>query len=208
MNNWITPNEILSEIKEIGSYVGHFDSLSGTLEWYDKEREISIYATPNWETDGEVPFDVNRDDENGYHHICTIKMVKGEKSTQLTHYLNVLMMVMNHYSEFGKYEVTDVYSFKTLNLPSFGNGVVNETIKNSKGITQSILDFVEKNGNASFTKMNEFYKKSFGSNSFVHILKSLQIPYKNRLTKRYLIKVGRNYEVRLANPSNWIVKEY
>jgi hypothetical protein len=35
------------------------------------------------------------------------------------------------------------------------------------------------------------------------------IPYKNRNTKRYLIKndIGK-YEVRLANPSNWVVKEY
>lgn len=102
MNNWITPMEIVKEIKEIGSYEGHFDSLSGTLEWFDKEKGISIYATPNWETEGEVPFDVNVDDEVGYHNVCTIKMVKGDNSTQLTHYLNVLMMIMNHYSEFPK----------------------------------------------------------------------------------------------------------
>ena len=57
-NKIITPLEILEKIKVIGSFVGYYDNLSGTLEWYDKEREITIYATPNWETDGEVPFDV------------------------------------------------------------------------------------------------------------------------------------------------------
>lgn len=202
MNNWITPMEIVKEIKEIGSYEGHFDSLSGTLEWFDKEREITIYATPNWETEGEVPFDVNMDNEIGYHNVCTIKMVKGDKSTQLTNYLNVLMMIMNHYKDCG------VDSFKTWNEAPYGNDDEDEEVKEPKGITQAILDMVERQGDASYTEMNEFYKKVFGSNSFSHILKALRIPYKNRPTKRYLIKVGKNYEVRMANPSNWVVKEY
>lgn len=202
MNNWITPMEIVSEIKEIGSYEGHFDSLSGTLEWYDKEREITIYATPNWETEGEVPFDVNLDNEIGYHNVCTIKMIKGDKSTQLTHYLNVLMMIMNHYKDCG------VDSFKTWNEAPYGNDDKDEEVKEPKGITQAILDMVERQGDATYTEMNEFYKKVFGSNSFSHILKALRIPYKNRPTKRYLLKVGKNYEVRMANPSNWVVKQY
>jgi hypothetical protein len=98
--NWITPLEILEEIKVIDSYVGYLDSMSGTLEWYDKNRDITIYATPNWETDGEVPFDVATPNDGDIHHICTIKMVTGDKSTQLVHYLNVLMMIMYHYKEF------------------------------------------------------------------------------------------------------------
>ena len=202
MNNWITPMEIVKEIKEIGSYEGHFDSLSGTLEWFDKEREITIYATPNWKTEGEVPFDVNLDNEIGYHNVCTIKMVKGDKSTQLTHYLNVLMMIMNHYKDCG------VDSFKTWNEAPYGNDDEDREVKEPKGVTQAILDMVERQGDASYTEMNEFYKKVFGSNSFSHILKALRIPYKNRPTKRYLLKVGKNYEVRMANPSNWVVKHY
>jgi hypothetical protein len=102
----ITPLEILEKIKVIGSFVGYYDNLSGTLEWYDKDREITIYATPNWETDGEIPFDVaiNNDeiDSLGDEHIFTIKMVEGDIDTQYTHYLNVLLMVMNHFSEFPK----------------------------------------------------------------------------------------------------------
>lgn len=98
--NWITPLEILEEIKVIDSYVGYLDSMSGTLEWYDKNRDITIYATPNWETDGEVPFDVSTPNDGDNHHVCTIKMVTGDKSSQLVHYLNVLMMIMNHYKDF------------------------------------------------------------------------------------------------------------
>jgi hypothetical protein len=105
MNNnyWISSKEILDEVSEIGSFNGHIDSLSGVLEWYDKEREITIYATPNWDgNDGEVPFDVYRGGEDENWHVCTIKMIKGSKSSQLTHYLNVLIMIMNNYKDFPK----------------------------------------------------------------------------------------------------------
>ena len=138
-------------------------------------------------------------------------------------------MIMNHYKDFPKYEESNVDSFKTWNEAPYGNDdeddwlenrlsedsfphyVTNEEDKEvikSKGVTQAILDMVERQGDASYTEMNEFYKKVFGSNSFSHILKALRIPYKNRPTKRYLLKVGKNYEVRMANPSNWVVKHY
>jgi hypothetical protein len=106
-NKTITPLEILERIKEIESFVGHYDNLSGTLEWYDKDRDITIYATPNWDgNDGEVPFDVaiNNDkvESMGYDHIVTIKMVDEEIETQYVHYVNVLLMIMNNYKDFPK----------------------------------------------------------------------------------------------------------
>ena len=101
-NKWISPLEILDEIKVIGSFVGYYDNLSGTLEWYDKDRDITIYATPNWETDGEVPFDVCYPNDGDMNHVCTIKMIKGEKNEQYLHYLNVLMMIMYNYKDFPK----------------------------------------------------------------------------------------------------------
>jgi hypothetical protein len=78
-----------------------------------------------------------------------------------------------------------------------------------EGTAQSVLDYVERNGSATHKEMQEYYKSLNGSNTFAYCLKNLLIPYKNRNTKRYLIKndIGK-YEVRLANPSNWVVKEY
>jgi len=72
------------------------------LEWYDKDRDITIYATPNWESDGEVPFDVSTPSDGENYHCCTIKMINGDKSEQYLHYINVLMMIMNHYNGFPK----------------------------------------------------------------------------------------------------------
>ena len=78
-----------------------------------------------------------------------------------------------------------------------------------EGTAQPVLDFVERNGSLTHKEMQEYYKSLNGSNTFAYCLKNLLIPYKNRNTKRYLIKndIGK-YEVRLANPSNWVVKEY
>jgi hypothetical protein len=83
------------------------------------------------------------------------------------------------------------------------------TLKSDRfnGATQSVLNFVEASGWATYTEMNDYYRRTFGSNSFSHILKSLRIPYKNRPTRRYLYKVKHGvYGVKIANPSNWIVK--
>jgi hypothetical protein len=80
-------------------------------------------------------------------------------------------------------------------------------------ITQAMLDYVDSNGAATFTEMNDFYQFiTKGSNSFTHILQSLKTPYKNRKTQRYLAKEGKKgtnakWVVKVANPSNWIIVE-
>ncbi len=103
ITKYISYNEILEEIREVGDYKANVDSCSGVLEWYNSKKHITIYATPNWEEDGLVPFDVS-EDGNDYYNVCTIKMVRGSIREQITHYLNVLMMIMNHYNEFPNYD--------------------------------------------------------------------------------------------------------
>jgi hypothetical protein len=83
---------------------------------------------------------------------------------------------------------------------------------NQRGyITQTMLDYVDKKGAATYTEMENYYKIiTGGSNSFTHILQSLRTPYKNRKTQRYLAKEGRPlsnalWVVKVANSSNWVV---
>ena len=79
----------------------------------------------------------------------------------------------------------------------------------NKGVTQSILDYVEFMGEATYTEMQNYYRSKFGSNSFSHILISLVVPYKNRPTRRYLYKTASgSYVVRVAQPYNWVEKSY
>ena len=85
---------------------------------------------------------------------------------------------------------------------------ITETVK-TKAVTQSILDYVEFKGEASYTEMQNFYRITFGSNSFSHILISLVVPYKNRTTRRYLYKTASGkYVVRVAGLHNWVEKDY
>jgi len=79
-----------------------------------------------------------------------------------------------------------------------------------KSTSQCILDYVENTGASTYTELNEFYKfVTGGSNSFSHILKNLVIPYKNRLTRRYLSKnADGKYVVRIASIHNWVEKSY
>ena len=87
------------------------------------------------------------------------------------------------------------------------SSVEEPTNERFNGVSQFILDFVEANGAVSFTEMNDMYKAyTNGSNSFSHILKALQIPYKNRPTRRYIKQIARGtYVIDIANPSNWVV---
>ena len=82
-----------------------------------------------------------------------------------------------------------------------------------EGTAQAVLDYVDKKGAVSHGELHEFYKSLNGSNTFSWCLRNLRIPYKNRKTQRYLAKEGKigsnaKWVVKVANPSNWIVKEY
>ena len=84
-------------------------------------------------------------------------------------------------------------------------------VVNERGwITQAILDYVDNAGVSTYKEMNDFYQFiTKGSNSFSHHLYNLITPYKNRPTLRYLVKRNDGkYIVKVANESNWVVKEY
>ena len=74
------------------------------------------------------------------------------------------------------------------------------------GVSQKILDYVEKTGNVSYKMLNDFYRQyTNGSNSLSHILKALMIPYKNRPTRRFLRQIARGtYAVDYATQYNWV----
>ena len=87
-----------------------------------------------------------------------------------------------------------------------------EDSKKFNGITQKLLDYVDRRGAISYTELHTYYKIHSGSNSFSHILANLRIPYKNRKTQRYLAKEGKRYSdakyvIKVANPSNWVIAD-
>ena len=69
-------------------------------------------------------------------------------------------------------------------------------------IVQEMIDFVERQGDATHTEMHDHYRKiTNGSNSFSHCLANLRIADPNRRCKRYLQKQGKRF-----CKGNYIVK--
>ena len=85
-------------------------------------------------------------------------------------------------------------------------------MSNIKPTTQTILDYVETVGPCSHKEIHEFYRKLNGSNSFSPMLVSLTTPWKNRPTRRYLVKMGEVgskslYIVKVATEDIWVTAE-
>ena len=104
--------------------------------------------------------------------------------------------------------------FKTWNEAPYGNDDEDEEPKfRGEGTAQAVLDYVDRKGAVSHKELHEYYKSLNGSNTFSWCLRNLRIPYKNRKTQRYLAKEGKigsnaKWVVKIANPSNWVVKQY
>ena len=69
-------------------------------------------------------------------------------------------------------------------------------------IAQELIDFVERQGDATHTELHNHYRKiTNGSNSFSHILKNVRNADPNRRCRRYIQKQGKRF-----CSGNYIVK--
>ena len=69
-------------------------------------------------------------------------------------------------------------------------------------IAQELIDFVERQGDATHTELHNHYRKiTNGSNSFSHCLANLRVDDPNRRCKRYIQKQGKRF-----CKGNYIVK--
>jgi hypothetical protein len=117
------------------------------------------------------------------------------------------------YDELSRKIVSEVVEEVDANI----NGIIIKNLKHTpsapkklgEGTAQSILDYVEENVSATHKEIQEYYKSLNGSNTFAYCLRNLIIPYKNRITQRYLAKTTNGkYVVRIANIHNWVEKYY
>ena len=67
---YITLEYIVNNVPSIEGWSPYIDSMSGTLEWSNGGNGW-IYATPNWNQDGEVPVDFGND-SGEYNSMWTI----------------------------------------------------------------------------------------------------------------------------------------
>lgn len=57
-----TAKDVLDNTIKIGNWVGEIHEHDGTMEWYNLDMNVAVYATPHWDTVGETPIEVRYDD--------------------------------------------------------------------------------------------------------------------------------------------------
>ena len=83
---YITSEYIVNNVPSIGGWTSYIDSMSGTLEW-SNGGDSWIYATPNWNEDGEVPVDFGNEDGE-YNSMWTIVFrTNSTLEEQLSYYI-------------------------------------------------------------------------------------------------------------------------
>jgi len=92
MNGYITKEDILGLTHD--DWKVYECDMSGTIEWYNGNG-IFIYATPHWETDGEVPFAIFSEESGEYETVKILTLDPNtSESEQLNSYMETLKLVI------------------------------------------------------------------------------------------------------------------
>ena len=75
MKKFITSEDVLG-LKEIEGWRVSECNMSGTIEW-DNFNGTFIYATPNWDEDGETPFAIFTEESGEYETVKTLSFDEG-----------------------------------------------------------------------------------------------------------------------------------
>jgi len=94
--NWITEEQILERSRSFNDFEASIDDTVGSLNWYNKKLEVTIYATPNWVVYGKVPFDVSEAD---WKYVSDVRLtLTGNIDQQYEQYMNMLKSIMDKYT--------------------------------------------------------------------------------------------------------------
>ena len=185
-------------------------------DWFDEPTQSQLDAIQRWLKNGDDYEDWNWDGSTLTIYNCNGGIEKYTYQDLLD--VNVFDNTNSH---FVSNEEADEDYRSTLEQDSnrYETSVIDDyrihlrKLKTPGYVSQALLDYVDLKGAVTHKELERYYKQITGSNSFSHILQNLVIPYKNRKTQRYLAKEGKPYSdakyiVKLANPSNWVVKKY
>jgi hypothetical protein len=94
--------EHILNLGNIDGWTPSFDSMSGTLHWENEDVSgLGIYATPHWDKDGEVPFDV-WEEVGDYEDRWAILKLNWDDNVeaQLDEYVKMLRSILTEYSNY------------------------------------------------------------------------------------------------------------
>ena len=96
MNNeiYLQPEQV-ELMKPLYGYSPTMDERSGTIEWYKENSDVVVYATPNWEEEGQFPIAHSNVETGDYTHIGNISLIGLSMEQQIEKYRNVVEEVIS-----------------------------------------------------------------------------------------------------------------
>lgn len=96
MKNYITNEDVLT-LNEINGWKPVDEQFSGCIHWYHPEKDSLIYATPNWERDGEVPIATFNEETDNYENLMNVNLQYGSTiEEQLEYYKHTIEGITKH----------------------------------------------------------------------------------------------------------------
>jgi hypothetical protein len=82
-------NQTIIQNGQINGWTPTENSMSGAIEFSHPERELVLFATPNWDEDGKVPFAI-ADEDGEYDEISFPLELEGSIENQLQQYIEII----------------------------------------------------------------------------------------------------------------------
>ena len=82
-------NQTIIDNGQINGWTPIENPMSGVIEFSHPERELVLFATPNWDEDGKVPFAIV-DEDGEYDDISFPLELEGSIENQLQQYIEII----------------------------------------------------------------------------------------------------------------------
>jgi hypothetical protein len=87
-------NEIIVKNGSINGWYVEEDQMSGIITFMHPLEDVHLFATPNWDEEGYVPFAIE-DGEGEYWPLCNSLELSGSLEEQLSEYVKVVTYLTN-----------------------------------------------------------------------------------------------------------------
>jgi hypothetical protein len=91
---YLQPEQI-ELMKPLYGFSPSMDSRSGTIEWYKENSDVVVYATPNWEEEGQFPIAYSNIETGDYTHVGTVSLIGLSMEQQIEKYRNIVEEVIS-----------------------------------------------------------------------------------------------------------------
>jgi hypothetical protein len=88
-------NEIIVKNGSINGWTIEEDKMSGIITFIHPLEDVHLFATPNWDEEGYVPFAIEDGISGEYFPMCNSLKLEGSLEEQLSEYVKVVTYLTN-----------------------------------------------------------------------------------------------------------------